>query len=138
MLKYIMMIKKADVEKYKPTKSCPGCRAAEEGRRQNHPKSCRKSMEEERSKDPVDAERNKRRIDEEVGREVEKRIRRDEAAAAATAEGFACEKMTQSMTPILTRESNSVYASKGGPFKSESSSPSPLSSLLASSSAVQA
>jgi hypothetical protein len=72
-----MMIRKTDVMKYGETPGCPGCRAVLEGRRQNHTEECRKEMERKMEADPEGAEkveRNKRRVMEELGREVEKRV----------------------------------------------------------------
>jgi len=79
-----MMLRRTDVEKFGPTTGCGGCRAALEGRgrRQNHTEGCRKRMEEELRKEPAGAERvekNKRRFEEELGREVEKRVKHAEA-----------------------------------------------------------
>jgi len=82
-----MMIRKADVIKYGKTPGCAGCRALLEGdgRRQSHTEGCRSQMEKRMEADPVGAEkveRNKRRVQEELGREVEKRVKHAEAAVS--------------------------------------------------------
>ncbi len=79
-----MMIRKSDVIKYGETPGCPGCRAVLEGRRQNHTEERRKEMEKKMEADPQGAEKvekNKRRVMEELGREVEKRVKHAEKDA---------------------------------------------------------
>jgi len=76
-----MMIRKIDVEKYGATPKCPGCRASIEGRRQNHTEECRVRLEEEMRKTADGAERierNNRRLDEDIARDIEKRMRFEE------------------------------------------------------------
>ena len=99
-----MMIRKEDVEKYGATKNCGGCQAVEEGRgrRVNHTQECRNRIEEEMKQDPNDAmriERSKRRIDEEIGREVERRLKFEAKKVDASKSKASSSSLSQDASP---------------------------------------
>jgi len=119
-----MMITKEDIKKFGKSERCGGCRAVTggQGQRQSHTDECRKRIESELAKDPVGAERverNRRRVLEQLGGEVERRVKHDVAKTKTT------DDVTSKMTDDVPMSSPGPAASSGAPSSSSSSSSSP-------------